>query len=179
MIHLRKGKKTLCGREWRQGEKWTSNPNHVDCARCLRSIEVRARKKVEKKSKHDLKALEDECKALWRHSVWLIWGGKCALCGKVPPNDHNSHHYFTQGAHAALRFEPYCGCLLCYGCHMGKIHGAGEIEQIREIYLKKIGTVLFDQMKLQAHDIAKYPYETLLNVKAYLEGFNDTWEKKE
>jgi hypothetical protein len=62
---------------------------------------------------------------------------------------------------------------------MGKIHGAGEIEQIREIYLKKIGTVLFDQMKLQAHDIAKYPYETLLNVKAYLEGFNDTWEKKE
>lgn len=160
MIHFRKGTnrfKTVCGRTFPdQVEIGDISPNRkkVTCSRCLKSIEVRDRKKMEKQDKTNLKKLEKEVTALWRNAVWLIWGGKCALCGKAC-NDHNSHHYFTKGVHAATKYEPYCGVLLDYGCHIGKVHRGGEIEQLRDIYIQKIGQERFEALKAKSYTIAK------------------------
>lgn len=169
MIHFRKGKKVLCGTtitgSW--FKETTTSKAKTTCTRCLVSLDVRARKVVEKGDKRKLKALEKECTALWRHVVWLTWGGKCALCGNAC-NDHNSHHYFTKGTHSAHRYNPYCGILLDYGCHIGKVHRGGEIEQLRDIYVTKIGTTLFEQLKRESYEVTKYPMDVLLNVKKSL-----------
>jgi hypothetical protein len=177
MIHFRKGTKILCGRKYEPGLQYSTNRKKVDCGRCILSLEVRDRKKVDKADKTNLKKLEKEVTALWRHAVWLIWGGHCALCGKVPPNDHNAHHFFTKGSHATTRYEPFVGVLLCYADHIGKVHRGGETEKVRDLLVAKIGTTLFEQMKARSYAIAKDV--DLLKVKQYLEEFNRTMEVKE
>jgi hypothetical protein len=132
----------------------TLSRTKVTCQRCVQILETKDRKKVIRKDKINLKKLEKEVTALWRRSVWLIWDGKCALCGKAC-NDHNAHHYFTKGVHAATKYEPYCGILLDYGCHIGKVHRGGEIEQLRDVYIGKIGQPLFDALKKQSYSLAK------------------------
>jgi hypothetical protein len=173
VIHFKKktSKNSMCGKPTisKTGEKtfFSPHPEKVTCQRCLKSLEVRARKVTEKSNEKDLKHLEDECRALWRKAVHWIWDGHCALCGK-PTNDHDAHHYFTKGIHAGIKYEINCGILLCYGCHIGKVHKGGEVEKLRDVYIDKIGLDRFESLKERSDIVTKYNFESLLAVRGAL-----------
>lgn len=178
MIHYRKpkSKKTVCGVnliltpikiETRTSWPALLKSGEPICERCFAWSERKEKKKAIMGVKRSLKTLEKDTTALWRKAVWLDWGGKCALCGKAT-NDHNAHHYFTKGVHAALRYEPHCGILMDYGCHIGKVHRGGEIEDARDLLVNKIGNELFERLKQKSHDIQKWDEDALLLAKHYL-----------
>ena len=172
MIHFKQGLKYACGKKNQFPRQYnhTKDPNKVTCRRCQISMEVRARKKVEKADKRSTKALEKAATDLWRRAVWYMWGGCCALCGK-PCNDHNAHHFFTKGNHAAVRYEIDCGVLMDYGCHIGKVHRGGETEKVRDILIDKIGQEKFDTLKKLSWKTSEYSNDRLEAIKYVLEGY--------
>ena len=175
MIHFRKGMKGICGAKI-TGGFLSANPKKVTCGRCLLSLEVRARKKGEKKEKKSLKNLELECTRLWRQIVWYNWDGHCALCGK-PCDDKNAHHYWTKGVHAFLRYEPANSVLLCYPDHIHRIHKGIDHEKLRDILIERIGPDWFDRLKEDSWKEGKFDYDALSMIKTALEAMRDELER--
>ena len=135
-VHMSKGKLerwTMCGKTLNKHPHMliSKDVKKVSCGRCLDCIRRQELSKSRKREGTRLKKQRRIVFSLWREAVWLIWDGKCALCGR-PTNNLNSHHFFPKGAHSALEFEPYCGVLLCYGCHIGKVHRGGDVERLRK-----------------------------------------------
>jgi 5-methylcytosine-specific restriction endonuclease McrA len=75
-------------------------------------------------------------------------GSRCVLCGN--PANH-AHHFFPKGSHGSVRWEPDNLVMLCYGCHIGKIHRGGDTEELRDRLIKRIGTKAFEDLKWKAH----------------------------
>jgi len=82
-------------------------------------------KYIDKKS--DRRKLQGECHKLWREIVFMRAGYKCEFPGCRRDNEHfklNPHHYYTKGAHPALRFDIENGIALCYPHHKGSAEAA-------------------------------------------------------
>lgn len=104
----------------------------------------------------------------------LSWGGMCARCGRV---GNQTHHYFTRGAHAAVRWELDNLCWLCYGCHIGRVHRGGDVEMLRDNLIEKIGRERFDALKARAYVPKRWRVHELEEVFAMLSGIKKNFQK--
>lgn len=77
----------------------------------------------------------------------------CLLCGKRA--DQN-HHFFPKGSHGNVRFNPDNHCPLDYACHHKRIHQAGEVEELRDKLIQKIGEERFNILKDQAYERGEF-----------------------
>jgi len=76
----------------------------------------------------------------------------CMMCGGQASQ---LHHFFSKKSHANIRFEPNNHCPLCFGCHMFRVHSAGDTEGLRDKLIDKIGFDAFEQMKYKSKDLAE------------------------
>lgn len=75
----------------------------------------------------------------------------CILCGGMASFNH---HYFHKSNYGALRFEPDNHCPVCFGCHNFTIHTKGDIEQLRDNLIKRIGQDRFGRLKEEGRELA-------------------------
>lgn len=57
---------------------------------------------------------------------------------------------------------------MCYSCHMIRVHTAGEVEELRDCLIKKIGIDNFERLKESAYKVSDFSeefLESLLKVK--------------
>jgi hypothetical protein len=73
---------------------------------------------------------------------------KCLMCGG---RASQNHHFFPKGSHGNVRFDPRNHCPLDFACHRRKVHDAGEVEEMRDRLIAKIGQEEFDDLKRLAY----------------------------
>ena len=120
-------------------------------------------KKAKPTAKMLRKKTEKDLDKLWSAVVRKRWGNYCAGCGK-PGNQ--AHHFFHRAAGSYARWSAENGILLCFGCHIRKVHQRGDVEPIREALIKKIGQEEFDRLKVAVKRVWK---PTLPELQALLE----------
>ncbi len=78
---------------------------------------------------------------LWSLSVRKRDGYRCVMCGKT--ETLQAHHWLFRRAHSTvLAVDIANGITLCYGCHIGRVHGDGDgdfILQIADKMTEKVG----------------------------------------
>lgn len=70
---------------------------------------------------------KSECDRLWQRLIWLMWGGKCAMCGKKLGDGEGAGHHLISRRVLLFRHDPKNGILLCDRCHTSNkdsAHGA-------------------------------------------------------
>jgi hypothetical protein len=73
---------------------------------------------------------------------------KCMMCGKTASQNH---HFFSKKSHGNVRSHPDNHCTLCYACHMLRVHGAGETEELRDRLIARLGAANFELLKVSAY----------------------------
>ncbi len=85
----------------------------------------------------------------------------CLMCGKPASQ---THHFFPKGSHGNVRFDMRNHCALDYGCHIMRVHSAGEVEELRDKLIAKIGKEEFDEMKTEAYKVGDFSEVDLRNI---------------
>lgn len=121
-----------------------------------------ASKKPKKPSRKKLiKDLDGICSQICR----IVWGGKCAVCGKAGTS---AHHYFGKKACSYLRFVIDNLVWLCFYCHLARGHKQGLIEPIRRAMVKRIGFKRFDELYSMAFKPDLRKVDDLIELKVEL-----------
>ncbi len=116
-----------------------------------------------------IRKLEKELKAICSAICKILWGGKCAVCGK---EGTAAHHFFGWKACSNVRFNLDNLIWFCYYDHIGKVHQQGLTELAREAIIKRIGQERFDILYRQAFSPAmEYSVDWLTNVKSIMETY--------
>lgn len=114
-------------------------------------VKIPKPRKPEKKKKPESKAsrkkLVAELDKLWAQAVARLWGGLCAMCGRAGTQ---SHHFFGKKSCPSVRWDIDNGLLLCFTCHIRKVHQQGCTEPARDALIRKIGNDKFDRLKQDA-----------------------------
>ena len=118
--------------------------------------------------KKTLQRLEFDLDLLWGKLAKKNWGGKCAWPGCPNTERLASHHFIHKSAGRRARWEEANSCLLCFGCHIYKVHQRGNTEPIREEIIKRIGLGKFERMVAESRDIWKPTLEELQELKQRL-----------
>lgn len=110
-------------------------------------------KKVKKKpkGKSEERKLIESIDALDSMICLISLGFECMMCGQQASQ---LHHFFSKKSHAAIRFEPNNHCPLCYGCHIFRVHSAGDTEGLRDKLIDRIGWDAFESIKEHSKDLA-------------------------
>jgi hypothetical protein len=74
----------------------------------------------------------------------------CIMCGGTADQ---THHFFPKGSHGNVRFNPLNHCPMDFGCHRRRIHDAGEVEELRDKLIAKIGISNFESLKQEAYRV--------------------------
>ena len=111
---------------------------------------VKVKKKP--KGKSDDRKLIEAIDAVDSTICLLSAGFTCMMCGGLASQ---LHHFFSKKSHAAIRFDARNHCPLCYGCHMFRVHSAGDTEGLRDKLIDKIGDGDFEEIKLQSKSLAE------------------------
>jgi hypothetical protein len=77
---------------------------------------------------------------------------KCWLCGNKASQNH---HFFPKKSHGNVRFTHNNHCPLCFACHIYRVHGAGEVEELRDKLIEHIGQDAFNELKVEAYLVAE------------------------
>jgi hypothetical protein len=101
------------------------------------------------------KKLEKELDNLWKEIVHFKWKNKCAWPGCDKTNYLSAHHYFHKAQGNKARWLVDNGVLLCYGHHIGQVHRAGNVEELRDMLVQKLGQNYFDWMKQEVTKVFK------------------------
>lgn len=112
--------------------------------------------------KKEIKKLTGEVKSLCSQACRILWGDKCAVCGKEATA---AHHFFGWKACSNVRFNLDNLVWLCYHDHIGKVHQQGLTEPVREALIKRIGIERFEALKSEAFKIKKYSVEDLESIR--------------
>jgi hypothetical protein len=104
------------------------------------------RKKVKKKT--DRRRLVDSIDQYDSDYCLVSNNFACILCGGLA---NSCHHYFHKANHGNVRFNRSNHCPACFGCHIIKIHTAGESEELRDKVIEKIGWDAFEALKAKAY----------------------------
>jgi hypothetical protein len=122
-----------------------------DIVSCPKPVkEVKAKKKP--KGKSDERKLIEAIDAVDSTICLLSAGFTCMMCGGLASQ---LHHFFSKKSHAAIRFDQSNHCPLCYGCHMFRVHSAGDTEGLRDKLIEKIGSKEFESMKQYSKSLAE------------------------
>lgn len=77
----------------------------------------------------------------------------CLMCGGTADQ---THHFFPKGSHGNVRFSSLNHCAMCFACHRRRVHDAGEVEEIRDKLIEKIGQDAFDELKNFAYMVSDF-----------------------
>lgn len=110
--------------------------------------EKKQRKKP--KAKSPVRRLIEEIDSINSINCLLQAELKCILCGGEA---NQVHHYYHKSSHGNVRFNPDNHCPICYACHIFKVHSRGEVEELRDNLLKKIGLERFELLKVLSNGI--------------------------
>lgn len=86
---------------------------------------------------------------------------KCLLCGK---RANQTHHFFPKASHGNVRFTELNHCPMCFTCHKYRVHMAGEVEELRDKLIKKIGEESFELLKREAYIVSDYSEKDLKDI---------------
>jgi 5-methylcytosine-specific restriction endonuclease McrA len=103
------------------------------------------------------KGLIKKCDALWGKIIHLK--DSCEVCGSK--KTLQAHHFFSKKGHPTTRHDTENGILLCYYCHMIRIHQLGDPDVIQKI-IEKRGENLYNKLRLKAHETRKIDYNEVL-----------------
>jgi 5-methylcytosine-specific restriction endonuclease McrA len=98
---------------------------------------------LKKKKTPSLKNLRNKSDGLFSKACFKIYGDKCEVCGK---QGHGVHHFFPRSISAFLRFNTKNGIILCYHCHIIRIHSQGDPRVYEEI-IKRRGQEWYEELK--------------------------------
>lgn len=115
--------------------------------------------------KRSRKKLIKDIDAICSHICRIIWGGRCAVCGKAGTG---AHHYFGKKACSGLRFEIDNLVWLCFYDHLVRGHRQGLIEPIRRALVRRIGFKRFDELYSVAFLPCKMTMSDLLQIESSL-----------
>ena len=104
------------------------------------------------------KGLIKKCDALWGKIVHLK--NYCEVCGSG--KTLQALHFFSKKGHPVTRHDISNGILLCYYCHMIRIHQLGDPEVIQKI-IEKRGEEWYNKLRPKAHETKKLDYNDILN----------------
>ena len=113
------------------------------------------------------KKLISECDLLVSQLCRLQWDNKCGMCGRNGDN-LAAHHFFGKKSHGSVRHDSRNLILLCFGCHIRRVHQEGDTEPAREAIIKRIGAEEFEAVKWEAHQIRKFKVGDLEDIKLSL-----------
>lgn len=133
----------------------------------VRSVKVKPVKVqvIKPEKPPDRKKLVKELDKLWSQAVHLIYKNRCGGCSK---NGNQAHHCFTKKAHPSVRWELDNGILMCFGCHILKVHRRGNYEFARDILIERIGMERFIELKEKANRYVPLKVPDLLALKESL-----------
>lgn len=126
---------------------------------------IKKKKSKRKNAPNEAKALKEILLRLWSINIYQQWNGICGACGKA---GNNAHHFFGKGAYPSVKYDLDNGVLLCFGCHIFKVHRKNQTEIARDALINKIGDNRFNELKKRANSVRRYKLPDLLALKAEL-----------
>ena len=108
---------------------------------------------VSKAKMPTIKTLKKQCHEYWSKIVRLRDMHKCQMCGSE--EYLQAHHCIvTKKNGGSTRYDTRNGVCLCYGCHIGKIHGGASQDWIGRYWMKVNALVpieIQEDIKLQSN----------------------------